>query len=76
MGIDVFTCHTLAKFHQGLHDILRIVFHPLNSPANSIGKGSLHYSLSSRSCTALLHSEIAAEPKNISVISDQYCKFF
>lgn len=61
---DVFICHTLAKFQQGLHDILPLSLYliHLNSPAVLIRMERLYYSSSSSSCTGFLHLEIAAEP--------------
>lgn len=60
----MFICHALAKFQQGLHDILLLSLYliHLNSPAVLIRKESLCYSSSSCSCTGSLHLEIAAEP--------------
>lgn len=61
---DVFICHALAEFQQGLHDILPLSLYliHLNSPAVLIRKESLCYSFSSSSCTEFLHLKIAAEP--------------
>lgn len=60
----MFICHTLAKFQQGLHDILPLSLYliHLNSPAVLIRMERLYYSSSSSSCTGFLHLEIAAEP--------------